>query len=231
MATGIQSSKIITMLLKPYYQDDAVTLYNGDCREIVPLLDRFDLLLTDPPYGIGADKKNAHSSIRDNSKWPAVEWDIKPPDAELIASCINLCGKAMIWGGNYFAMQPSSCWLAWIKPEAETGFSMADMELCWTNLKSAARCKTLPRRDGNHHPTQKPEELMRWCVSLSGGAQTVLDPFAGSGTTGRACKDLGRKCVMIEREERYCETAALRMAQEVFPMNTSQTNVNRLNLF
>lgn len=205
-------------LPKPFYQDDAVTLYHGDCREIVPLLGKFDLLLTDPPYGIGADKKNAHSSIRDNSKWPSLEWDSNPPDADLLTNCITVCGKSMIWGGNYFVLPPSPCWLAWIKPEAETGFSMADMELCWTNLKAAARCKTLPRMDGNHHPTQKPEELMRWCINLSGDAKTVLDPFAGSGTTGRACKDLGRKCVMIEREEKYCEIIAKRMAQEVFKM-------------
>jgi site-specific DNA-methyltransferase (adenine-specific) len=205
------------MSIAPYYQDSAVTIYHGDCREIIPSLGQFDLLLTDPPYGIGAAKSGAHSSIRDNPKWPKLQWDDTPAEGETIERAILSCRKAIIWGGNYFKVQPSACWLAWIKPEAETGFSMADMELAWTNLNAAARCKTLPRRDGNDHPTQKPVALMMWCIGLAGdAARTILDPFAGSGTTGRAAKDLGRRAVLIEREEKYCEISARRMAQEVF---------------
>lgn len=202
--------------MKPYYEHNGITIYHGDCREIIPSLGRFDLLLTDPPYGISADKAKAHSSIRDNSKWPKSEWDAAPPARETISLAISSADSAMVWGGNYFEMAPSSCWLAWIKPEAETGFSMADLELCWTNLQAAARCKTLPRRDGNLHPTQKPLALMAWCLSLAPKSKTVLDPFMGSGTTLRACKDAGKHAVGIDREERYCEIAARRLEQEVF---------------
>jgi len=119
-------------------------------------------------------------------------------------------------------------WLVWDKDNGDNGY--ADCELAWTNLDIAVRKfrwrwmgmlqeQMGDKKEVRTHPTQKPLALMSWCLSLAGDdAKTVLDPFAGSGTTGRACKDLGRKCVMIEREERYCEIAARRMGQEVLPL-------------
>ena len=135
----------------------------GDCLEILPTLGKVDAVVTDPPYGIGADKKNAHSSIRDNDAWDNGDWDKKRPDAALIQS-LKWYREVAIWGGNYFAdlLPASSGWLVWRKPEAETGFSLADAELCWTNKPMSARMRTLPRRDGNEHPTQKPVSVMQW---------------------------------------------------------------------
>jgi DNA modification methylase len=218
-------------LLKPYYQDSAVTLYHGDCREIVPLLGRFDLLLTDPPYGIGegnakriASRANA-AAARD---YGHSEWDSKPPSPTDIAVFRAHADMQILWGGNYFGgLPPSRAWLVWDKDNGANDF--ADCELAWTNLEMAVRKfkwrwagmlqENMSEKDVREHPTQKPLALMTWCLSLAGDdAQTVLDPFAGSGTTGRACKDLGRKCTMIEREERYCEIAARRMGQEVLAL-------------
>jgi site-specific DNA-methyltransferase (adenine-specific) len=204
-------------LPKPYYQDSAVTLYHGDCREIVPLLGRFDLLLTDPPYGIankwkggfghGWGKARSEAGLRN-------DWDELTPSRETLISLISVARESVIWGGNYFELPPSRCWFVWNKPER--GFSLAEAELAWTNRDNVVRVFDGNRSEpGREHPTQKTLELMLWCLSWFPTAATVLDPFAGSGTTGRACKDLGRKCVMIEREERYCEIAARRMGQEV----------------
>jgi DNA modification methylase len=125
-------------------------------------------------------------------------------------------GDAAVWGGNYYAdvLPVSSGWLAWIKPEAETGFSLADMELCWTSRDMAARVRRIARRDGDLHPTQKPVAVMRWTLGFLRG-ETILDPFMGSGTTLVAAKDLGRKAIGIEIEEAYCERAANRCRQEV----------------
>lgn len=206
--------------MKPYYEHAGITIYHGDCREILPELACFDLLLTDPPYGIGADKPNAHSSIRDNDRWPNSEWDSNRPSHDLINSLLKKAERCAIWGGNYFAssLPCSSCWLAWIKPQAETGFSMADMELCWTNLPGAARVKTLPRRDGHLHPTQKPLALMSWCLSFFLDAKNLIDPFMGSGTSLRAAKNAGLLAVGIEINEAYCEIAAKRLSQEVLPL-------------
>lgn len=215
-------------LPQPYYQDSAVTLYHGDCREIVPHLGRFDLLLTDPPYGIGegnakriASRANA-AAARD---YGHSEWDSRPPSPTDIAVFRCHADMQILWGGNYFGgLPPSRAWLVWDKDNGANDF--ADCELAWTNLEMAVRKfkwrwagmlqENMTEKDVREHPTQKPVALMGWCLSLAGDdAQTVLDPFAGSGTTGRACKDLGRKCTMIEREERYCEIAARRMGQEV----------------
>ncbi len=218
-------------LPEPYYQDDAVTIYHGDCREIVPELGRFDLLLTDPPYGIGRDKgndsgtDNAGFYKRAERKSYPDSWDVKP-SAETMLALIGGAELSIVWGGNYFAhfLPKSSFWLVWDKENTMPTFS--DCELAWTNSKRKSvkqlRCSgngLMGRETQREHPTQKPVALMSWCIQLAGDtAQTILDPFAGSGTTGRAAKDLGRKAVLIEREEKYCEIAAGRMAQEVLAL-------------
>lgn len=190
------------------------TLYLGDCRDILPTLPKVDAVVTDPPYGIGAAKAGAHSSIRDNDAWERKEWDNERPSAEVFAAILNAAPVVAIWGGNYFAdlLPASAGWLSWRKPEAETGFSLADIELCWTNRTFAARCRTYARRDGNDHPTQKPVSIMRWTLDFAPG-QLVLDPFMGSGTTGVAAVQMGRDFIGIEREERYFDIACRRIDQ------------------
>ena len=177
----------------------------GDCLQVMPLLGRVDAVVTDPPYGIGADKGNAQSSIRDNPKWAAKSWDSSRPSDSHFAAILRAAPQTIIWGGNYFAdlLPASSGWLSWRKPEAETGFSLADLELAWTSLRIAARQVTLRRRDGNLHPTQKPVALMEWCLGFLPDAKTILDPFAGSGTTGVACVKTGRAFIGIERDPDY----------------------------
>ena len=128
------------------------------------------------------------------------------------SACWQGGGRGAIWGGNYYAdiLPPSSGWLIWRKPEAETGFSLADAELCWTSESFAARVRTYARRDGNDHPTQKPVEIMVWTMSFVLG-HTVIDPFMGSGTTGVACMELERQFVGIEIHEPYFDIACERI--------------------
>jgi site-specific DNA-methyltransferase (adenine-specific) len=201
------------MLPKPFFQDDAVTIYHGDCREIVPLLGRFDLLLTDPPYGL-ADRWQGGTWGSNPMYADARRWDQRPDDGD-IASVLMCATNGIVWGGNYFTMPPCRGFLLWVKtPSMET---MADAEFAWTSFDRPAKAFFAHRNpDGKReHPTQKPIELIKWALSFAGEFMTVLDPFAGSGTTGRAAKDLGKRAVLIEREERYCEIAANRMAQQV----------------
>lgn len=216
-------------LPKPYFQDDAVTLYHGDCREIVPHLGRFDLLLTDPPYGINQDKGMGGGGFdgfgggkkREPKKY-AGGWDGNRPDVALVDAMLAAANHHIVWGGNYFSdMLPvQSKWLVWDKEQTMPTYS--DAELAWTTLSGVAvkmfrYCGAGLAAVEKHreHPTQKPLALMIWCLEKAPHALTVIDPFAGSGTTGRACKDLGRKCTLIEREEAYCEIIARRMGQEV----------------
>ena len=194
--------------MKPYYDEDGITIYHGDCREIVPTLGKFDLLLTDPPYGL------AMSGGTWGKKMDATyqSWDAEAPDIEAV---IATSEHQIVWGGNYFKVRPSRGWLIWKKPFFPT---MADAEMAWTSFDKNTKVFESSRSpDGKqHHPTQKPVDLMTWCIGYAGDCgATIIDPFAGSGTTGRAAKDLGRKCTMIEREERYCEIAARRMSQGV----------------
>lgn len=198
----------------PYYQDEYVTLYCGDCREIVPTLGKFDLLLTDPPYGIGINKSSRLSVSRG---FGGETWDDEAPD---ITSFLPVASKRIVWGGNYFPLAPTRCFLVWDKQN--DGRDFADCEMAWTDIDAVARIfrrRPMNMDGGKVHPTQKPIALMTWCISLAGDdIQTILDPFAGSGTTGVAAKLLNRKCTLIEKEEKYCEIAARRLSQGVLPL-------------
>ncbi len=208
--------------MKPYYQDGSVTLYHGDCRQILPNLSRFDLLLTDPPYGIDADNRKrvlSRSNAAAAKDYGESQWDKEPVPMWLMELARSMADKQIIFGGNYYALPPCKGPLVWDK---ENTGDFADGEMAWNNLGCALRIKRhlwngMLRKGGEQrqHPTQKPLEVMQWALQLAGDVQTVLDPWAGSGTTGRAAKDLGKTCVLIEREERYCEIAAKRMQQEV----------------
>jgi DNA modification methylase len=208
--------------IKLYYESETICIINADCREVLPSLPKVDLVLTDPPYGIKADKDNAHSSIRDNPKWPESKWDYERQPEGVKMALQNSCNMA-VFGGNYYTdiLPVSSGWLAWLKPQASTGFSLADMELCWTSLNIAARTKTFNRRDGNYHPTQKPVCVMLWVLSFFPNITDILDPFMGSGTTLLAAKQLGRKAIGIEISEKYCEIAVKRLAQSVMDLNNN----------
>ena len=214
--------------MNPYYQDDAVTIYHGDCREIVPELGKFDLLLTDPPYGIDADNRArilSRGKLATPRDYGETSWDKSPVDDTTLAIVREAARIQIIWGGNYFTLPPCTGPLVWDKMNGTNDF--ADGEMAWNNLGTALRIKRhlwngmlRAGKEQRSHPTQKPLAIMAWCIALADKArkepaQNILDPFAGSGTTGRAAKDLGRKAVLIEIEERYCEIAANRMRQEV----------------
>jgi DNA modification methylase len=208
--------------LTPYYDEDGVTIYHGDATEIVEALtEPVGLVATDPPYGIGWKPRVNHQ----DQPWVDERIDI--------TFALAIGERHCLWGGNYFTdlVPPSESWLIWIKRPAGFNFdndrrSYSVCELAWTDFGGKPHTKHLTWDGGMRagdasnrefsHPAQKPLELMRWCIALSpdsGGA--VLDPFMGSGTTLRAAKDLGRRAIGIEIEERYCEIAAKRLAQGV----------------
>jgi DNA modification methylase len=190
------------------------TLYLGDCRGILPAL-QADALVTDPAYGINAarDRKSEKHGWRD---YAAPGWDKERTPPELLSLAISRVQHAIVWGGNYWAdtLKPTSKWLSWDK--GQTDFSLADFELAWCSFDGAARRLVYPRsralQDGKEHPTQKPIEVMRWCIDqLPGRSATILDPFMGSGTTGVAALSLGRKFVGIELVPAYFDIACRRI--------------------
>lgn len=205
--------------MKPYYEHSGITIYHGDCREMLPQLEA-DLLLTDPPYGIGRDGSKLSTGSHGGRKaYEFLGWDDQIPDKESFAAMFSAAPKRIIWGGNYFVehLPPSMRWLVWDKGQR---IDQSDGELAFTSLEGALRIFTLNRvsimTDGAVHPAQKPVALMKWCILQAGECRSVIDPYMGSGTTLLAAKELGIKAIGIDREERYCEIAAKRLRQEVF---------------
>lgn len=207
MGDGLRARRVD---VRPYYEENGITIYHGDCRDILPSLPIADLLLTDPPYGL-----NRSDPI--NKPRGTILWDSVPVDLALLRDCISRADHAIVWGGNYFALPPSRGWLVWYKRDSVP--SAADCELAWTSLDMNAQlidhtiAATNAERNG--YPTQKPLRVMRWSLSFLPTARTILDPFMGSGTTLRAAKDLGLRAVGMDKNERACEIAANRLRQEV----------------
>lgn len=152
--------------MKPYYEHDGCTIYHGDCREVLPQLPKFDLTVTDPKYGIDADR-DRNCAVNGWKDYGSTGWDKEQTSAELIREVLKASKNAIVWGGNYFTdcLPPSMGWLSWDKGQED--FSLADFELAWTSYHAAARRLLLPRacvKDGREHPTQKPLKLMTWCI-------------------------------------------------------------------
>jgi len=211
-------------MVDPVHIGDA-TLYCADCRLILPTLTGVDAVVTDPPYGVGADKnlranKQHGNAVAPSRDYGLGDWDSSTPSQELLDAII-LGNKAIIWGGNYFQFKPSACWLVWDKDNGDNGY--ADCELAWTNLDGAVRKyrhrwmgmlqENMGRlKEERLHPTQKPIPLMAWCIGFTQG--TILDPFMGSGTTGVACARLGRKFIGVEISEPYFRISCERIKRE-----------------
>lgn len=199
---------------------DGVTLHFGDCREILPTLGKVDAVVTDPPYGIGEAAKNnaARSKLAVSKDYGSRQWDDQPIDDELLTLVRSTGRWQIMFGGNYYACPPASCWLVWDKQNGENDF--ADCELAWTNLPQAVRriywrWHGMIRKGSEErvHPTQKPIGVMRWCLGrLPTDAKLICDPFMGSGTTGVACVREGKQFIGIEREPAYFDIACRRIS-------------------
>lgn len=219
-------------LPKPYYNDEraGIQIYLGDCREILPLLPKADLILTDPPYGEknNCDYTRFTGGQRTNSRMRAgkTHGNIHDDHLKFDLSLLPESNVSIIWGANnFFDMLGKGALLVWDKKsDGLEGKFMSDAEVAWFSRGCGVfifRHKwdgfnRASERNVFLHPTQKPVELMEFCIQRSRTAGLILDPFCGSGSTLRAAKDLGRKAIGIEIEERYCEIAAKRLQQEVF---------------
>ena len=211
-------------MIEPYYNEDGITIYNADCRDVLPQLEPVDLVLTDPPYGI--DYKATQPGAIDYGK---VLNDDAPFDPTFLLNYPSV----IIWGANNFSSRlPQGGWLVWDKRVSEAADRMmgSPFELGWTNKKTLYKicrlqhggAKNADAKNGDvanqkrSHPTQKPVRLMKWCIGFAPEPKIVLDPFMGSGTTLRAAKDLGLKAIGIEIERKYCDIAIERLRQQAF---------------
>ena len=195
----------------------------GDCREVLPTLPDFDLILTDPPYGIGeASGKNKSRGLLATSKdYGNDAWDDETAPSWVIELIRAKSRRQVIFGGNYYSLPPAKCWLVWDKDNGATDF--ADCELAWTNLDKAVRRlrwrwqgmlqQDMANKEVREHPTQKPVPVMLWALMQSNTTGPVCDPFSGSGTTGVVCAQRGLSFTGIERERRYFDISCERIAR------------------
>lgn len=216
-------------MVTPYDDRAGITIYHGDCLDVVDDLaphighQLFDLLLTDPPYGIGTWSATGGNSLPPDEVDQINRWDVAI-DPVTLRRMIAVCHEAIIWGGNYYGdlLGRTRAPIVWDK--AMRGMHFADGEMAWTNFqRGTLRISDLPIARGDTkgqriHPTQKPEAVMRWCLLQAPKARTVFDPFMGSGTTLVAAKRLGLQATGIDRNESYCELAARRLQQDALPL-------------
>lgn len=199
---------------EPDYQRDGITLYCGDCLEILPELSGIDAVVTDPPYGIGASSGTGKYG---REKWTNDSdsmWDTAPPSKDVFNLLLSIGERQIIWGMNYFPLPQTRNYIVWDKGAGFKGRDFAECELAWCSWDANARVYArdpLAKGDykGKLHPTQKPITLMQWCVEKTVG--TILDPFMGSGTTGVACVQLGRSFIGIEKDPAYFQIAVKRI--------------------
>jgi site-specific DNA-methyltransferase (adenine-specific) len=189
------------------------TLYLADCLTVMPGLCA-DAVITDPPYGLGALWVGGGGGKQTSWKFDpaeAREWDGKTVDG--LEAALKPCRQAVVWGGNYYRFPPSRCWLVWDKKQNDE-WTTGQCELAWTNLDRPVRAFRFAQAEQasegpKYHPTQKPLALMTWCLKWVDG--DITDPFMGSGTTGVAAIQAGRKFTGIEIEPKYFDIACERI--------------------
>jgi len=199
------------------------TLYLGDCMDVLPTLGKVDAVITDPPYGVdlagGFSGAGGFSKPIQRRTYEG-DWDKSTPEQDLFDLMLSKGSVAIFWGGNYFTdkLPVNGAWLVWDKQNTMPTFS--DCELAWTNIKRKNVKRLVYMQNGcmtkekeRFHPTQKPLDVMKFCIEQASNPETILDPFMGSGTTGVAAIQLGRKFIGIEREPKYFEIACQRIEQ------------------
>ncbi len=206
------------------------TIICGDCLEVMKDMpdNCVDLVLTDPPYGIGVAKSGSVGGGSFRGKIQVFEpsdWDATIPTKDYFDEMLRVAKHCIFWGGNYFAsyLPNSRCWLVWYKRDGLPDRTFADCELAWASFDKTAKVYNI-RWDGFirdskekkvPHPTQKPEQLFKQClVDFSDEGDTILDPFFGSGTTGVAAVRMGRHFIGIEINPDYCKIAEKRIQEE-----------------
>jgi len=207
----------------------------GDCLEVMKDWpdNCVDLVLTDPPYGIGMHRQIGKKKGEVGDKWKADNWDSKQPD---IQDCLRIAKNQIIWGGNYFPLPPTRCFLVW---DMVQRIDFADCIMAWTNFNTSARIFTYARSNlqgfrfpERQHPTQKPIELMLWCLkNYSQPTNLILDPFCGSGTTCAAAKMLGRNYIGIDISEDYCKIARERIGAVETGVPVKEARKGQMGLF
>ena len=192
----------------------SITLYNADCMEIMRNMPdkAFDLAIVDPPYGININKSGRVGHYGGKGK----NWDSEGPEVEYFSELFRVSVSQIIWGGNYFALSPTRCFLIWDKQQPEA-VSFAGCELAWTSFDRSAKIFRMRPQNIDEkriHPTQKPVALYKWLLTnYAKPGDRILDTHLGSGSICIACHDLGFEMTGIELDRDYYEAAKKRLEE------------------
>jgi len=217
--------------LKPYYSEDGVTIYHGDCREVLPSIDRPSAIVTDPPFGTGwvrgGGRVGEFKAKHEQPDWDrfSVDWITLAPGVRswVVFSPPSRCADTR-------AAVPVASVVHWLKTNPRPNGYALEPIIVGPGWLPEGITFAAYNGDTPHHPCQKPQELMAWCLRFVDPVLDVVDPFMGSGTTLRAAKDLGRRAIGIEIEERYCEIAAKRLAQKVLFVEPDRIDPSEVDL-
>ena len=221
----------------------------GDCLEVMRDMpdNSVDLVLTDPPYGIGNNityRKNQCSKRARSKDYGAYKWNNEIPSKQIFSEILRTGEDQVIWGGNYFLdyglLKATPAWLVWDKKNDTSSF--AKCELAWTSYAHAIKIyrylwngmlqENMGSKEVRYHPTQKPLELMEWCIeNYSKPNDLIFDPFCGSGTTCVAAKRLGRRYIGIDISEEYCDIARKRLEAEEKGITVKELEKGQGSLF
>lgn len=193
-----------------------ITLINADCMDVLRTMpdNAFDLAIVDPPYGIGDDKLTSGGTWAKRYKKGDCSWDI-PPSKEYFEELFRISKNQIIFGGNYFNLRPTRCFIVWDKISHLP--TMADCEYAWTSFDKNAKIKQCHRTsvlgESRIHPTQKPVALYKWLLSnYANPGDKILDTHLGSGSICIACDELGFEMTGIELDRDYYQAARQRLA-------------------
>jgi site-specific DNA-methyltransferase (adenine-specific) len=190
-----------------------INMIHADCMiEMAKMPDNaFDLAIVDPPYGIGAKFKGGKTGKMQFNEVVEKGWDEAPTD-KYFSEVKRVSKNQIIWGGNYFGLPPSRCWIIWDKLISED-FSLAMVEMAWTSFDEVAKTVRMatPKDGGKIHPTQKPVALYKWLLSrYAKPGDKILDTHGGSGSICIACHDLGYDLTWMELDADYYAAAVSR---------------------
>jgi site-specific DNA-methyltransferase (adenine-specific) len=214
---------------KQEFLNGQITLYNGDCFDVMQNLKdkEIDLVLTDPPYGINIDGGIGGGVLAKKSSFIKKNWDKNSPEKKIFDKIFKISKNQIIFGANHFIEKinkNSSCWIVWDKNNGENNF--ADCELAYTSFNTAVRKfkwtwqgmlqENMKNKELKIHPTQKPVALMLWCLkNYSKENDLIFDGFLGSGTTAISCIRTKRRLIGCELDNEYFDKMCKRIEEEL----------------
>lgn len=206
----------------------------GDCMDYLPQFpDKyFDIAVVDPPYGININNNIGRRKGDKNSDYPKAYWDNNPPSADYFEELFRVSKKAVIWGGNYFYLPPTKCFLIWRKPQISEDVSFSMCEYAWTNLEGTAKeWVGMSNEKDRIHATQKPVALYEWILSrYAKKGDKILDTHVGSASSLIACHNMGYEYIGFEKDEHYYDLASKRLQEHRVQLTLFDLGIDRMTV-